>query len=111
MLLWVAATLALMVSGLLWVISLVFIGIGAASQGFQMASANLVLEFGQREDVPMRIAIANASSEVLGAIATLAAGFVALAFGYEAVFALSLVFLAVGGWMVRRHVPEPRFNG
>ena len=32
-------------------------------------------------------------------------------FGYEAVFATSLAFLAIGGWQVRRHVPEPRFRG
>ncbi len=108
--LWVASTLLLMVSEDLWLTCLVFIGIGSAVQGFQVAAASLVLEFGSREDLPMRIAIANTGSELVGTVATLAAGFIAAGFGYEAVFIVSILFLAIGGWQVRRHVPEPRFG-
>ena len=109
--LWVASTLVLLASSEVILTSLVFMGIGAAAQGFQVASSSLVLEFGSREDLPMRIAIANTGSELVGTVATLAAGFIAAGFGYEAVFATSLAFLAIGGWQVRRHVPEPRFRG
>ncbi len=106
--LWVVSTLALFVTEGVWLTSLVFVGIGAASQGFQNAASNIVLEFGAREDVPMRLAISNSSYELAGTIATLSAGLVATALGYEAVFILSITFLLIGAFLVRRHVPDPR---
>ena len=51
-----------------WITVLVFVGVGAAVQGFQNASMNLTLEFGDREDLPVRIALANMASEVAGTI-------------------------------------------
>ena len=107
--LWIASTLLLLFSeGLLFNI-LVFIGIGAATQGFQSTAINLTLEFGHRDDVPLRIAIANSSSEVAGAIGPLLGGVLAAWLGYEAVFICSVVFLILGGAMVNAYVPEPRW--
>ncbi len=56
---WVAATLLLIFSSGVFLTVVVFIGIGAAVQGFQNSSQNLTLEFGDRDDLPIRIAIAN----------------------------------------------------
>jgi len=107
--LWIASTLLLLFSqGLLFNI-LVFIGIGAATQGFQSTAINLTLEFGHRDDVPLRIAIANSSSEVAGAIGPLLGGLLAAYLGYEAVFICSVAFLFFGGAMVNAYVPEPRW--
>ena len=72
-------------SGLLPTV-LVFIGIGAAFQGFQAASMNLTLEFGHRDELPMRIALANTASELAGTIGPLLGGALATALGYDAVF-------------------------
>ena len=110
--LWVAATLLLMlVSGNLPVTVLVFVGIGAAVQGFQNASQNMTLEFGTRDDLPIRIAIANTTSETAGTIGPLLGGVLAAIAGYQAVFLVSIVFLILGGAMVARYVPEPRTQG
>ena len=107
--LWIASTLLLLFSqGLLFNI-LVFIGIGAATQGFQSTAINLTLEFGHRDDVPLRIAIANSSSEIAGAIGPLLGGLLAAYLGYEAVFICSVAFLVFGGVMVNTYVPEPRW--
>ncbi|MBL4780902.1 MAG: MFS transporter [Porticoccaceae bacterium] len=108
--LWIASTLLLLFSQGLLINILVFIGIGAATQGFQSTAINLTLEFGHRDDVPLRIAIANSSSEVAGFIGPLLGGILAAWLGYEAVFICSVTFLILGGAMVNIYVPEPRWK-
>ncbi len=106
--LWIAATLGLLtVSGLL-MISIVFAAIGAAVQGFQNAGMNMALEFGERDDLPLRIAIASTSAEFAGALGPLIGGGIAALFGFSALFGVSVAFLAAGGIMVVLFVPEPR---
>lgn len=107
--LWIVSTLLLIFSQGLLLNILVFIGIGAATQGFQSTAINLTLEFGHRDDVPLRIAIANSSSEVAGTIGPLLGGVLAALLGYEAVFICSAVFLIMGGAMVNTYVTEPRW--
>ena len=106
--LWVASTLLLIFSSGLLLTVIVFIGIGAAVQGFQSSSQNLTLEFGDRDDLPMRIAIANTASEIAGTIGPLLGGLLAAYFGYVSVFVTSIAFLVLGGTVVRIYVPEPR---
>ena len=110
MILWIAATGLLMLADGLLVAVVVFTGIGAAVQGFQNSSQNLTLEFGQRTDLPARIAVANTASELAGTIGPLVGGMLAATLGYEWVFVTSVAFLLVGGLTVYRHVPEPRFS-
>ncbi|MBV1932679.1 MAG: MFS transporter [Porticoccaceae bacterium] len=107
--LWVSSTVLLIFSHDLLLSTLVFIGIGAATQGFQTSAINLTLEFGHRDDVPLRIAIANSSSEIAGALGPLLGGILAALLGYEAVFICSIVFLVIGGAMVNAYVTEPRW--
>jgi MFS family permease len=106
--LWVAATVLLLVADGLTVSIVVFTGVGAAVQGFQNAAQNLTLEFGHRNDLPMRIAIANTAAELAGTIGPLVGGLIAHALGYTTLFAVSIAFLAAGGLMVALQVPEPR---
>ncbi len=110
LIIWIAATALLMLAEGLLVALIVFIGIGAAVQGFQNSSQNLTLEFGERADLPARIAVANTASELAGTIGPLLGGVLAASFGYEWVFLTSIAFLLVGGLTVYRHVPEPRFS-
>ena len=107
--LWIASTLLLLLSQGLFLHVVVFMGIGAATQGFQSTAINLTLEFGHRDDVPLRIAIANSSSEVAGTLGPLLGGVLAAWLGYEAVFICSMAFLILGGVMVNAYVPEPRW--
>jgi len=106
--LWILATLALLAGSGLAATATVFVGLGAAVQGFQNASMNLTLEFGHRDDLPLRIALTNSTSELAGAIGPLLGGLIAATLGYPALFAGSIVFLLVGGLMVVAYVPEPR---
>lgn len=107
--LWVAVTLLLLATSGLMMTGLVFIGLGAASQGFQQASMNLTLEFGHRDDLPLRIAIANSASELAGSLGPLLGGAIAAAFGYPLVFVASIAFLVAGGVVIAWLVPEPRY--
>ena len=106
--LWVLSTLMLFFETGVLALSFVFVGIGAAAQGFQQAAVNLTLEFGSRSDLPTRIAIANSTSELGATIATFAAGVIATLLGYGAVFAISCAFLVGGALLVTFRVPEPR---
>lgn len=106
--LWVVSTLLLLFANGFVVTILVFIGIGAAQQGFQSSSQNMTLEFGDREDLPMRIAIANTAAGTAGAIGPMIGGLLAGGLGYIWVFSTTIAFLAVGGMVVAIFVPEPR---
>ena len=106
--LWVISTMLLIVSSGVLLTSLVFMGIGAAVQGFQHSAMNLALEFGHRHDLPLRIAIANSTSEMAGSLGPLLGGAIAASFGYAALFFTSVAFLIAGGLMVMLLVPEPR---
>jgi MFS family permease len=106
--LWVVSTLVLIISSGLVMTAIVFVGIGSAVQGFQNAAMNLTLEFGHRDDLPLRIAIANSISEVAGTLGPLLGGIIAAVLGYPALFATSVAFLLAGGVMVVLQVPEPR---
>ena len=87
---------------------IVFIGVGVGLGGFQMAAQNMVLEFGRRRHLPMRIAVANSAADMIAAIGAVLGGILALAFSYVGVFALALAFQAVAALMVIVAVDEPR---
>ncbi len=87
---------------------IVFIGVGVGLGGFQMAAQNMVLEFGRRRHLPMRIAVANSAADMIAAIGAVLGGLLALAFSYVGVFALALAFQAVAALMVIVAVDEPR---
>ncbi|MGI9324466.1 MAG: MFS transporter [Pseudomonadales bacterium] len=109
-LLWILAT-ALLPLGheQFWLSVVVFVGVGAATQGFAASAQNLTLEFGRREDLPVRIAIANSASELSGAIGPLLGGLIAATLGYGALFGTAMFFLLLGGALIALFVPEPRF--
>jgi MFS family permease len=86
----------------------VFTGLGAGLGGFQMSAQNLVLEFGRREDLPMRIAVANSASELVGAIGPVVGGLLAATAGYPAVFWTAISFKAAAVVIVAWRVPDPR---
>lgn len=107
-LLWVVSSALLIVSPTFALTVVVFSGIGAASQGFENSSRNMVLEFGDRENRPARIAIANTVAQIAGSIGPLLGGALATWYGYESVFLLAIFFLLLGALLVFLFVPEPR---
>jgi len=109
-LLWVAATVLLLLSDGYSAAIVVFTAIGAAQEGFRSASLNMTLEFGDRERIALRLAVANSAAEAAGTAAPLAGGILASLLGYESVFLCAIACLLLGAGIMWRSVPEPRFS-
>ena len=108
LLMWIAAVLTLLYSTGLAGFMLAFTGVGAGMGGFQMAAQNLVLEFGDRADLPLRIAVANTAQELIGAIGPLLAGVLAVTFAREVVYWVAIGFQALAVVATLIWVDEPR---
>jgi MFS family permease len=106
--LWILSALLLMASASLGALVLVFVGLGAGLAGFMMSAQNMVLEFGAREDLPMRIAVANSSSELVGGIGPVLGGVLALIWTYTVVFWVAIAFKLAAVLIVTLLVEEPR---
>ena len=105
---WIAATVLLMVSSSFWVTVTVFAVIGATQEGFRLGTINLPMEYGDREQLSLRLAIANSVSEAAGAIAPLVGGIIAGYYGYSAVFIGTSLCLSIG-LLVLLSTSDPRF--
>jgi MFS family permease len=106
--LWIAATLALFATESFAGLLAVMVGVGAGSGGFMMGQQNLVLEFGRREDLPLRIGAANSTTEAMGVIAPLAGGVIATVWSYQAVFGCAIAFKLAAALLVQLRLEEPR---
>jgi predicted MFS family arabinose efflux permease len=73
-----------------------------------MSAQNLVLEFGSRHNLPMRIAIANSASELVGAVGAVLGGLLVAVLSYVAVFWIAIAFQVAAIAVVVFFVDEPR---
>ncbi|WP_241962597.1 MFS transporter [Phenylobacterium parvum] len=105
---WIGATLILLGFHSPAAIFIAFFGLGAAQSGYMMAAQTMILEFGNREEMPMRIAISSSAEGITASISPIVGGLVADAFGYPAVFGISIAFLALSLLFLVLKVQEPR---
>lgn len=105
---WIASALGLMAIDDGEMLVAVYLGLGMGMGGFQMSSQNLVLEFGRRRNLPMRIAVANSASELVAAIGAVLGGVLAAALGYASVFWIAIGFQVVAMGIVLVFMEEPR---
>jgi MFS family permease len=109
MLVWILSAVVMMLSGTLLGFALAFVGLGAGLGGFMLSAQNIVLEFGAREDLPLRIAVANSASEFVGAIGPLLGAVLALTVSHEVVFSVAIAFQLVSVAMML-FVDDPRLR-
>lgn len=114
---WIAATALLMAAptmhvalGVVPLIFIAFFGLGAAQSGFLMSSQTMVLEFGARDDIAMRLGLTATSQGLMNTIGPLAGGLIAATLGYEVLFGVSIGFLAAALILLLTVVEEPRFR-
>jgi len=107
---WMAAVVLLMNTSTDAGLLVVFAALGAGIGGFQMSSQNLVLEFGSRRNLPMRIAVANSTSELVAAIGSIVGGVLALVVALPVVFWAAIALQAVAFTVVALFVDEPRLR-
>ena len=105
---WIAATIALMTLNTPAAVFLAFCGLGAAAAGYGMASQTMILEFGHRDDLPMRIGISATAEGVTATIGPLVGGAIADLLGYSVVFGASLGLLAAALLTLVVAVRDPR---
>ncbi|MFT6510763.1 MAG: MFS family permease [Parvibaculaceae bacterium] len=105
---WVLATLGLFAATGMWSFALVFAALGAGLGGFQITSQNLVMEFGPRHDLPMRIAVSNTGLSLMMALGPLLGGLVSLGYDLSLIFMLAILFKSVSIAIMVLFVDEPR---
>ncbi len=105
---WIVGALGILAATTLAQFAAGFLGVGAGMGGFQMAAQNMVLEFGSRADLPMRIALANSAQEFMGFIGPLLGGALAVLFSKESVFFAAIAFQLGAIAVVLLFVEEPR---
>lgn len=104
----ILATVLLMSTQNFAVVVVAFGALGAGAGGFIMSTQTLVLELGSREELPLRIAVAQTGEQTAGVIAPLVGGVIAATFGYESVFWVSIAIAAAALTVAILWMPEPR---
>jgi len=85
-----------------------FFGLGLAQSAYVMSTTNIVMEYGHSHDVPMRMALSNTAEGVMGTLAPLIGGALALAGGYPLAFAVSALSMAAALAVGLLRMDEPR---
>ena len=76
-------------------ILMAFFALGAAQSGFLMSSQTMVLEFGARDDIPMRLALTTTAQGAMNTVGPLAGGLIAATLGYQVLFGVSVSMLTI----------------
>ncbi len=105
---WILSTLILLGLHSPAAIFVAFFGLGASQSGYMMAAQTMILEFGSREEMPMRLAISSSAEGITSSVSPIVGGIVADALGYPAVFGISIGFLVMGLACLILMVKEPR---
>lgn len=105
---WVGATIMLLNLHTPIPIFAAFALLGASLSGYMMASQTMILEFGARDSLPMRIAISATAESITATAGPLIGGVVAEIYGYDVVFLASLGFLAAAFVILLLAVKDPR---
>ncbi len=109
--LWVLAVVGLMEAASPDFVLAVFAVLGTGLGGYQMSAQNLALEFGRRDDLPMRIAVANSASDLVAAAGAALGGLAVAALSYASVFWIAIGFQVAALLIVLFSVEEPRRRG
>jgi MFS family permease len=91
-----------------WAVFASFCCLGAGNCGYQMSQQTMVLEFGERADIAMRLALSTTIEGTISAIGPLLGGLMAWKLGYPPVLWLSFGFLCMATLLLIFRVREPR---
>jgi MFS family permease len=90
--------------------ALVFVLVGLATSGIQLASLTFIIDFAPVPLRPTYVGLANLANVPFTAGAPLVGGLIADRAGYPVVFALTMVLAFAGTFMVWRHIVDPRMR-
>jgi MFS family permease len=107
---WIGGTALLMVGHSMPLFFLAFCFLGAANSGYQMSSQTMVLEFGLREDMAMRLAFSSTAEGIMASAGPLVGGLIAAVAGYMVVFSASIGCEIAALVVLLLLVEEPRLR-
>jgi len=87
-----------------------FIALGAAICGYSLSQQTLVLEFGSREDTPMRLALSTTAETSVAAIGPVIGGIIAAVYGFIPLIWVSITLVAAALGVMLFSVREPRYQ-
>ncbi len=108
LILWIIGTAVMMLGHSMPVFFIAFACLGAASSGYQMSSQTMVLEFGDHEDMAMRLAFSSTAEGIMSSAGPLIGGVIAALAGYMTVFSASMGLLLLALLILIFKVEEPR---
>ncbi len=109
--LWISAMVAVVILPMSYILAvLFFVAFGAGMSGYRMAMNNMVFEFGDAGERPMRIAVVSSVVELSNAIGPLAAGVLADKVSYNSIFMISIACAVAALVMMFTLVTEPRIT-
>lgn len=91
-----------------WMTVLAFAAFGVGGAGYNMSAQTMVLEFGAREDLPMRIALSTMVEGGVSALAPLAGGLLLLWTGSDVLIAAATVLTLAATLLLVAKVKDPR---
>ena len=107
---WIAGTLLLMGAHTEFLVLAAFFALGAAQSGYNMSSQTMVLEFGLREDIAMRLAFSSTAEGIMATLGPLVGGVMAATLGYINLFWVSIGFEVIALAVLLTLVEEPRLR-
>ena len=105
---WVVSLSVMVFADAPWHFLVAFFGLGAAALGYMMSSTTLVLEFGNRDDIPMRLALSTTVETTMATLGPILGGLIASFAGLVPVFLISIVSLVAALVVMLCAVREPR---
>jgi len=105
---WGASTILLLNGTGFAPLLIAFCGLGAAQSGYLMSVSTMVLEFGPRDDMAMRLALSTTAEGIMAAAGPLFGGLMATALGYTALFSTSVACQVIALGLLVWLVEEPR---
>jgi MFS family permease len=106
---WVTSAILLLntPNEMLW-LSIAFGGLGIGLGGYMIGAMNLILEMGDRENLPMLLGISTAVNSLFFAMGPILGGLTAQYLGYQELIIGSTVLLAIALTLTAFLVQEPR---
>lgn len=104
---WIASTVLLMSVHTPAAVFISFVGLGATQAGYMMAAQTMILEFGDRDDLPMRIGLSTTAEGVTATLGPLLGGPAADLLGYDFVFGASIGLL-LAAFVILLMFKDPR---
>jgi MFS family permease len=105
---WAASLSSMLLVNGDWILVVVFSGVGVGLGGFQIASQNILLEFGDRNSLPMMLGVANTTTSIMAATGPILAGLFIESFSYSSLFAIAIFLKIMAVIVMLLFVKEPR---